>query len=66
MKMKKTYMTPSMDIYTFQPGAVILTTSTLVPTPGGGGEAGSRLFDESELELFQNDDLEMIYKELGM
>ena len=33
---------------------------------GGGGEAGSRLFDESELELFQNDDLEMIYKELGM
>jgi len=55
-----------MDIYTFQPDAVILTTSTLVPTPGGGGEAGSRLFDESELELFQNDDLEMIYKELGM
>lgn len=66
MKMKKTYMTPSMDIYTLQPDAVILTTSTLVPTPGGGGEAGSRLFDESELELFQNDDLEMIYKELGM
>lgn len=66
MKMKKTYMTPSMDIYTLQPDAVILTASTLVPTPGGGGEAGSRLFDESELELFQNDDLEMIYKELGM
>ncbi len=66
MTMKKTYMTPSIDIYTFQPDAVILTTSTLVPTPGGGGEAGSRLFDESELELFQNDDLEMIYKELGM
>ncbi len=64
--MKKTYMTPGMDIYTFQSDAVILTTSTLVPTPGGGGEAGSRLFDESELELFQNDDLEMIYKELGM
>ncbi len=66
MTMKKQYIAPQMETYYIQSADSLLTTSTLVPTPGGGGNAGSRLFDESELELFQNDDLEMIYKELGM
>ncbi|GEM_PF-3412774 len=64
--MKKTYIIPQMQIYHVETAHAILETSVLTPTPGGGGNAGSRLFDESELELFQNDDLEMIYKELGM
>lgn len=66
--MKKQYITPLMETYYIQPADALLTTSVLTPIDGGGGDAGSRLFDELDATGFStgNDDLDLMFKELGM
>ena len=51
--MKKTYMTPQMEVYSFKPTNAILTTSVYTPEDwGGGGGAGARPFEENAIEDF--------------
>lgn len=66
--MKKQYITPLMETYYIQPADALLTTSVLTPIDGGGGDAGSRLFDELDAIGLStgNDDLDLMFKELGM
>lgn len=66
--MKKAYIAPQMETYYIQPTDALLTTSVLTPVDGGGGNAGSRLFDDlEETGFFQgNEDMETLFKELGM
>ena len=63
--MKKAYIAPQMETYYIQPTDALLTTSVLTPVDGGGGNAGSQFFDETDL-LQGNDDMNVILKELGM
>ena len=65
MTMKKQYIAPQMETYYIQSADSLLTTSNLVPVDGGGGNAGSQFFDETDL-LQGNDDMNVILKELGM
>lgn len=66
MTMKKQYIAPQMETYYIQSVDLLLTTSNLVPVDGGGGIAGSQFFDETDLLLQGNDDMNTILKELGM
>ncbi len=51
--MKKTYMTPQMEVYSFKPTNAIMTTSVLTPEDWGGGQgAGARPFEDNALEDF--------------
>lgn len=54
-----------METYYIQSADSLLTTSNLVPVDGGGGNAGSQFFDDTDL-LQGNDDMNVILKELGM
>lgn len=66
MTMKKQYIAPQMETYYIQSADSLLTTSNLVPVDGGGGSAGSQFFDDTDLLLQGNDDMNVILKELGM
>ena len=57
--MKKIYSTPTMETYRIQTKATLLDASVLNPEDYiGGGGAGSRLFENEEMDILMGENLE--------
>ena len=59
--MKKIYMTPRMEMFSYNTRNAILTTSTLDAVNwNGGGSGGARVFDNDEMDILMGGDIENI------
>ncbi|MBP3776606.1 MAG: hypothetical protein IJ069_12620 [Prevotella sp.] len=54
--MKKIYVTPQMEIFSYKMEGVILTASLEAIDYGGGGGAGARIFEDDGMDLLTGGD----------